>query len=146
MAPELLLAHVLQVAEAFPHDHVLWQAFSLMMRHSLGLVDMSRELTSRYSNLVDYMSTLRYHGGAKVVHLLNGFGGTGLGRATAITDPYAFFKARNFTAISLRTISARGEAPELKGGISIPLRLRLLDRFAVSRSGKEYGACSVLHV
>jgi hypothetical protein len=51
-----------------------------MARTSLGLFNPAAELSNHYSNLLEFMMSMQHVGGSAAAHLLNGEGGTGLGR------------------------------------------------------------------
>jgi hypothetical protein len=128
--PEMLAAWLLLKAGAMSAQHPLWQALCHMIRSSLGLLNPAVELSSNYSNLLEFMMSMQHVGGQAAVHLLNGVGGIGLGRGTQL-QPHEFFQRHNFASISTRTLSAKQPAPELEGGISIRQLLLLLLRLEV---------------
>jgi hypothetical protein len=117
----------------------LWQAMCCLARTSLGLFNPAAELSSHYSNLLEFMMSMQHVGGSAAAHLLNGEGGTGLGRGVQL-QAHEFLQRHNFTSISTRTLSGKQPAPELEGGISSRELLRLLYRLQV-RPAVAFAEC-----
>jgi hypothetical protein len=124
MPPEILAVCLLLKSGALSAQHPLWQAMSCMARTSLGLFNPAVELSSNYSNLLEFMMSMQHVGGSAAVHLLNGVGGIGLGRGAQL-EAHEFWQRHNFSSISTRTLSGKQPAPELEGGVSIRELLRL---------------------
>lgn len=125
--PDMFLkGYLLWKAGILTPAHVLWQAFESSVDAALGEYDPSRDLKTKYNNLTEFLMSMRFHGGAASVHLMNGIGGTGLGRGARLTASQ-HFRRHNLTCISLRTLTERQPVPELRGGISKTELLRYIE-------------------
>lgn len=131
MPPMLLNAYLLYQSGALTDQHLLWQAFEMMLQSAVGEYDASRDLRAKYNNMCEYMMTINFHFGGGMVNLLNGIGGTGMGRGATLL-PVEFFKRHNLTNVSLRTLKQKQPVPELAGGISFSLLFRYLETCRVS--------------